>query len=210
MVFKKLFSVFRKKDDITITETKPEAKAEIASTEDEMNAHEQLQAKEETSALALNESLSPVNDSVLSPNEPDDTSIPNKPQQALAIQLFDPTQKRPAAITPSGTIITHSPFDPEVGEKPKTEIPKFDKQPADEKELWDAVNKVIDARIRPMIQSHQGEIELVKIENSVVTVRLTGTCVGCAMSTVTLKYGVKKDITSALPQIKDVEAVFAY
>ncbi|MBI2583026.1 MAG: NifU family protein, partial [Candidatus Aenigmarchaeota archaeon] len=155
MVFKKLFSVFRKKDDITITETKPEVKAEIASTEDEMNAHEQPQAKEEDSSLVLNESLPSANGPALSPNEPG-------LQQALAIQLFDPTQKRPAAITPSGTIITHSPFDPEAGEQKRQEI-TFEKQPADEKELWDAVNKVIDARIRPMIKSHEGEIELVKI-----------------------------------------------
>ncbi|HPT82829.1 MAG TPA: NifU family protein, partial [Limnochordia bacterium] len=45
-------------------------------------------------------------------------------------------------------------------------------------------------RIRPAIQGDGGNVELVDItSDNVVKVRLTGACVGCPMSQLTLKAG---------------------
>jgi len=204
MMLQKIKSLFNKEKEIST-----ESGGMIIH---DTNPREFLEAKEKNIEVTETETQEKIEDT----QEIEDTTQASLPEEnaesqpsTLAIQLFDPTQSRPAAISPSGKIITHSPFDPAVSSPQQKEIPKFENIETDT-ELWDAVETVIDARIRPMIQSHQGEIELVKIEDGLVTVRLTGTCVGCAMSTVTLKYGVKKDIVSALPQIKDVDAVFAY
>ena len=63
------------------------------------------------------------------------------------------------------------------------------------------------AEIRPQIQADGGDIELVAVENNVVKVRLQGACVGCPMSTLTLKQGVERLIKQKVPEIQSVEAV---
>jgi Fe-S cluster biogenesis protein NfuA len=63
------------------------------------------------------------------------------------------------------------------------------------------------AEIKPQIQADGGDIELVAIENGTVKVRLKGACVGCPMSTLTLKQGVERLIKAKVPEIQSVEAV---
>ncbi|NLY80435.1 MAG: Rieske 2Fe-2S domain-containing protein [Lysinibacillus sp.] len=61
--------------------------------------------------------------------------------------------------------------------------------------------------IRPYLNSHGGDIELEKIEGSVVYVRLQGACSGCSLSAVTLKNGVEEAIKTRIPEIEKVEMV---
>ena len=61
--------------------------------------------------------------------------------------------------------------------------------------------------IRPQIQLDGGDVELVAVEESTVKVRLTGHCVGCPMSAITLKNGVEALIKERVPEIQKVEAV---
>ncbi len=72
--------------------------------------------------------------------------------------------------------------------------------------LFRRVDEII-AEVRPFIQSDGGDIELLKVEDSVVYVRLTGACVGCPSSMITLKQGVEVRIKEELPQIESVEMV---
>lgn len=53
-----------------------------------------------------------------------------------------------------------------------------------------AVNRAL-AEIRPLAASHGGAIEVVRISDGVVEVRLDGTCDGCPSSTATLSFGVE-------------------
>ena len=46
--------------------------------------------------------------------------------------------------------------------------------------------------IRPMLAQHLGDIELVRLENGVVYVKMLGMCDGCPLSTLTLKAGVEE------------------
>ncbi len=68
------------------------------------------------------------------------------------------------------------------------------------------VKKTLE-EIKPNLQADGGDIELVSIENGVVKVRLTGACVGCPMSALTLKQGVERTIKNRIPEVKSVEAV---
>jgi Fe-S cluster biogenesis protein NfuA/nitrite reductase/ring-hydroxylating ferredoxin subunit len=58
--------------------------------------------------------------------------------------------------------------------------------------------------IRPMLASHGGDVELLKIEPPRLEVRFSGACDGCAASTLTFQAGVKKAVQDACPEITEV------
>ena len=72
--------------------------------------------------------------------------------------------------------------------------------------MEDQVRNVI-AIIRPAIQADGGDVRLkgVDAENGVVTVELTGACVSCPASTVTLKAGVERIMKDRVPGVTAVE-----
>ena len=62
--------------------------------------------------------------------------------------------------------------------------------------------------MRPYLKADGGDVELVDIkENGIVEVRLTGACVGCPMSQMTLRAGIERALMRDVPEIKRVEAV---
>ena len=74
--------------------------------------------------------------------------------------------------------------------------------------MKEAVEKVLED-IRPSLAMHGGNIELVgcDLETGIVRMRLQGACVGCPMSTITLKMGVEAALMDAVPEVKEVIAV---
>lgn len=58
--------------------------------------------------------------------------------------------------------------------------------------------------IRPFLQQDGGDIELIKIKNNQVIVRLTGNCHHCAINKVTLKSAVELTIQKHAPEITQV------
>jgi len=63
------------------------------------------------------------------------------------------------------------------------------------------VQAVID-RIRPMIQSDGGDIELVEVVDQKAKVRLTGHCVGCPSAHITLFMGVEQVLKDEIPEFE--------
>lgn len=62
-------------------------------------------------------------------------------------------------------------------------------------------------KIRPMLQSDGGDIELVDVtDDGVVKVKLTGACGCCPMSQMTLKNAVEQRLKKEVPGIKQVIA----
>jgi Fe-S cluster biogenesis protein NfuA len=63
-------------------------------------------------------------------------------------------------------------------------------------------------KVRPALQADGGDVELVEVnDDGVVSVRLTGACGSCPMSTMTLKMGVERAIRQEVPEIKKLVAV---
>lgn len=59
--------------------------------------------------------------------------------------------------------------------------------------------------IRPFLQSDGGDISLVSIDNdTLVKIRLEGSCVGCSVNQMTLRSGVEMTIKKHAPQIEQV------
>jgi Fe-S cluster biogenesis protein NfuA len=65
------------------------------------------------------------------------------------------------------------------------------------------VKTVLD-EIRPALQADGGDVELVGVKDGIVSVRLTGACGGCPMSTMTLKMGIERLLKQKLPEVKEV------
>lgn len=61
--------------------------------------------------------------------------------------------------------------------------------------------------VRPQLQSHGGDVELVRIEEGTVFVRLSGACNGCSMSAVTMRNGVEQALKDAVPGVTGVEVL---
>jgi Fe-S cluster biogenesis protein NfuA len=63
-------------------------------------------------------------------------------------------------------------------------------------------------RIRPYLQIDGGDVEVVNIkDDSIVELRLLGSCLGCPMSQMTLRAGVERVLMKELPWVKRVEQV---
>lgn len=60
------------------------------------------------------------------------------------------------------------------------------------------------AGIRPMLASHGGDVELVKVAPPAIEVRFLGACDGCPASQLTFHAGVKKAVEDACPEITEV------
>lgn len=61
--------------------------------------------------------------------------------------------------------------------------------------------------IRPNVQMDGGDIEFVKYDDGVVSVRLSGACVGCPAAIYTLKLGVEERLKEHLSDVREVVAV---
>ena len=67
------------------------------------------------------------------------------------------------------------------------------------------VAEAIDS-VRPGVQSHGGDVELLRVEGNVAVVRLHGACVGCNAAAQTLKDGIEVAVRARVPEIVHVEA----
>lgn len=61
--------------------------------------------------------------------------------------------------------------------------------------------------VRPMLESHGGDVEVVAIDLPRIDVRFLGACDGCPASALTFYSGVKKAIQDAVPEITEVKQV---
>ena len=60
------------------------------------------------------------------------------------------------------------------------------------------------AEVRPYLESHGGDVELLGIDEGTVRLALQGSCSGCPSSAVTLKHAVEEAIHKAAPDVVDI------
>jgi Fe-S cluster biogenesis protein NfuA len=63
--------------------------------------------------------------------------------------------------------------------------------------------------MRPYVQSHGGELNLIEWlpEDGRLRLQLAGNCHGCPMSMVTMKLGIERIVQDRFPQVLVVEAI---
>jgi len=73
--------------------------------------------------------------------------------------------------------------------------------------MKERVQEVLE-QVRPALQADGGDVELVDVSaDGVVSVRLTGACGSCPMSTMTLKMGIERTLVENIPEVKEVVQV---
>ncbi|MGH2839573.1 MAG: NifU family protein [Solirubrobacteraceae bacterium] len=60
--------------------------------------------------------------------------------------------------------------------------------------------------VRPYIESHGGDLELLDVEGGVVHVRMSGSCHGCAASAMTLRRGIETKLRERIPWFEEIVA----
>ena len=60
-------------------------------------------------------------------------------------------------------------------------------------------------KLRPYIQRDGGDVELVKVDDGIVTVRMLGACSGCMALDDTLKMGIEATLMEEVPGVKEVQ-----
>ena len=66
------------------------------------------------------------------------------------------------------------------------------------------IEKIISEKIRPSIQEHGGDIEIVSLQDEILKIKLLGSCIGCSYAQTTTIDNVKKIIISENIGVKDV------
>ena len=66
--------------------------------------------------------------------------------------------------------------------------------------LEEQVKAMLDA-LRPMLQNDGGDLEFVKMDGKVVTLRLVGHCGSCPYAMMTLKQGIEASLRELDPEI---------
>jgi Fe-S cluster biogenesis protein NfuA len=65
------------------------------------------------------------------------------------------------------------------------------------------VEKIIE-KIRPYIQMHGGDVELLEVKDGTVKIKVSGACVGCAMAGQTYNGMLDGMIREEVPEVKEI------
>lgn len=73
--------------------------------------------------------------------------------------------------------------------------------------LFDRVEAALE-RVRPHIQADGGDVRLVEVEDSsIAIIELSGACVGCPMSQITIRHGIEGTLRVLVPEIMGVDVL---
>ncbi len=111
------------------------------------------------------------------------------------------------AVQPAPSVAS-APVSPFAAEAPETPAPAAAAAvEAPDDVVGDAltvaqVQELFEDMVRPALQSDGGDIDLVKVEDNDVYVRLVGACSSCPSSTVTMKMGIERLLAEEFPQFR--------
>jgi Fe-S cluster biogenesis protein NfuA len=87
----------------------------------------------------------------------------------------------------------------------------MNRAPVEGNEAMTIVDRIEDAldAIRPALRQDGGDVELVGFDagEGLVRLRLVGACSACPISTMTVKQGIERRIRTAIPEVREVQAV---
>ena len=63
------------------------------------------------------------------------------------------------------------------------------------------IEEVLDQQVRPSLRAHGGEIQVDRLENKVLYVKLLGQCAGCPSADLTNETLVEAELVKALPEV---------
>ncbi|MBX9640576.1 MAG: NifU family protein [Mycobacteriaceae bacterium] len=76
-----------------------------------------------------------------------------------------------------------------------------------EQDLRDGIDEILARDVTPVAAAHGGEIKVHSVHDGVLTVELSGACLGCPMSGRTLGDVITRSVQAHYPQIREVKAI---
>ncbi len=70
--------------------------------------------------------------------------------------------------------------------------------------MIDRLEEIANEKIRPNLARHNGDIEILSVEDGIVKVRLHGACSGCPGAKLTMEDLVETTIMEELPEMKGI------
>ena len=73
-------------------------------------------------------------------------------------------------------------------------------------EIITDIKTVLEEKVAPSVAAHNGSIGFIKfaVDTGVATLKLSGSCSGCAMSQITLQRGVENTLKHYVPEVKSI------
>ena len=73
-------------------------------------------------------------------------------------------------------------------------------------EIVKDIKGVLEEKVAPSVAAHNGAIGFIEfaMDTGVATLKLSGSCSGCAMSAITLKRGVEDMLKHYVPEVKSI------
>ena len=73
--------------------------------------------------------------------------------------------------------------------------------------LIEEIEKVLNEKVRPDLSLHGGNIQIERLEDGVLHVRMLGQCSGCPSAELTMENLVNTELKEAFPELKQVALV---
>ena len=73
--------------------------------------------------------------------------------------------------------------------------------------IAERVRKILDEQVNPGIAAHGGEIKLISVHGTEISIEMSGGCQGCALSRMTLRQGVERMLLQSVPEITAIHDV---
>ena len=73
-------------------------------------------------------------------------------------------------------------------------------------EIIKDIKTVLEEKVAPSVAAHNGSIGFIDFasDTGVATLKLSGSCSGCAMSKITLQRGVEQTLKHYVPEVKSI------
>lgn len=69
------------------------------------------------------------------------------------------------------------------------------------------LEELLDDLVRPALQAHGGDVELVGLEDGILRLRMLGQCAGCPAATMTNETIIEGQLLPLIPELKQVVLV---
>ena len=83
---------------------------------------------------------------------------------------------------------------------------KLDPEQGAQDEIIKDIKTVLEEKVAPSVAAHNGAIGFISFasDTGVATLKLSGSCSGCAMSKITLQRGVEQTLKHYVPEVKSI------
>ena len=73
-------------------------------------------------------------------------------------------------------------------------------------EIVTDIKSILEEKVAPSVAAHNGSIGFIDfaLDTGVATLKLSGSCSGCAMSKITLQRGVETTLKHYIPEVKSI------